>query len=270
MLEDLEDVQLPEELTVPPTTIRAVHGRPVDGARHRMRIGEALVAAGVVTQAHLDACLAEQAATSRPGSQRRLGDIVVSRGLASERDVARGLALMLGFEFVELTAADASPDAVRRIPRQVAGRLRALPLETGPTWLRVAVADPTDRTAVDTLRQVSGVPTITLVVATPTAIAKALEECWNDAPPTSPRDVGLDAVTDLAVDPGEVALPVSAQQAAKDVTLAHAAEEAPYRPPAGWEYLVAELGDQLDVLGRAGWEAVGLSGDRVLLKRPLN
>ncbi len=87
-------------LAVPATRIVAVHGtRGGETApAQRLRLGEALVAAGVITPAQLESCLQAQQETT---PRRRLGGIVVELGLATDVQVAQGLATILGFEYVE-------------------------------------------------------------------------------------------------------------------------------------------------------------------------
>ena len=255
-------------LSVPPTRIVAVHGtRGGDGAPpQRLRLGEALVAAGVITPTQLDACLRRQEETV---PRRRLGGIVVELGLATDVQVAQGLATILGFEYVDPCGLDVPVDVARKVPRLTAEMLGVVPIDSGATWLRVAVADPTDRYTVEALREATGLLTIALAIATPRSIDTALHRFWSpDYAPAAPRPAPvIAAVPDPEPEP----------------------EEAPAEEPVGesWEY--AFVGDGLpsthdgytrDVeaterelarLGALGWEAVGVStnGTRmtVLLKR---
>lgn len=256
-------------LSVPPTRIVAVHGtRGADGTpAQRLRLGEALVAAGVITSAQLDACLRHQEETV---PRRRLGGIVVELGLATDVQVAQGLATILGFEYVDPAELAVPADVARTVPRLTAEMLGIVPIGAGTTWLRVAVADPTDRYTVEALRESTGLLTIALAVATPRAIDAALHRFWSPdyAPEASPAPAPVIA-----------AVPDPEPEA----------EEAPVEEPVGeaWEY--AFVGDglpsthagytrdvegterELTRLGALGWEAIGVStnGTRmtVLLKR---
>lgn len=234
---------------------------PSDNVRpRRLRLGEALVAAGVITAAQLEGCLVTQS-EEPPEDRRRLGDIVVDFGLATEDDIARGLAKTFGFEYVDPSACDVPDSVARRLPVDVARRLRAVPLAVGPTWVRVAVVDPMDHDGVDALRDALGVSSVSLAVSTPSAIELALSRFWPDSRPAT-RDE----------EPAEPA-------------------RTPARRPvapvaAGWEYrllgdglpeghrghvAVDALEESLDALGAEGWEAVGVhalgTGTAVLLKR---
>lgn len=253
-------------LGVPATRVVPVHGTRAGEAppAQRLRLGEALVAADVITPAQLTQCLRfQETATPR----RRLGAVVVELGLASDVDVARGLGTILGFEYVEPDTSDVPVEVVRRLPRLTAEMLGAVPIGAGETWLRVAVSDPTDRYTVEALREATGLPTISLSVATPASIAAALHRFWDPAyapAPASPPSLAV--APDLEPEPEAAPEPVA---------------------PGGWEY--AFVGDglpsshsgytgdlagterELARLGPLGWEAVGVStaGGRmtVLLKR---
>lgn len=265
-------------LGVPATRVVPVHGTRAGEAppKQRLRLGEALVAADVITPAQLTQCLRfQEAATPR----RRLGAVVVELGLASDVDVARGLATILGFEFVDPAGYDVPVEIVRRVPRLTAEMLGAVPIGAGETWLRVAVSDPTDRYTVEALREATGLLTISLAVATPRAIETALHRFWS--PEYAPEPLPP-APAPLAVAPGPEPQPEAAPPPAAGPGTGPGTG-----PATGWEYAfvgdglssshpgytgdVAGTERELARLGALGWEAVGVStaGTRmtVLLKR---
>ncbi|MDQ1712520.1 MAG: hypothetical protein QOE45_1970 [Frankiaceae bacterium] len=244
-------------LSVPPTRITAVDGpRPTDAPAQRLRLGEALVEAGVITTVQLDTCLAFQEANT---PRRRLGAVVVELGFAGDVQVAQGLAAILGFEYVDPSGLDVPVDVAQKLPRLSAEMLGAVPVAAGPSWLRVAVADPTDRRTVEALRDASGVVTISLAVATPRAIEAALHRFWSPdySPAAGPVAAPAEVVPEAPAEPAPV-------------------EEARV-PLGGWEYTFVAEADlpgterALARLGAEGWEAVGVHSDRgrlnVLLKR---
>jgi len=259
-------------LGVPPTRITPVHSTRGNEAPpgQRLRLGEALVQAGVITAGQLEQCLRfQEAAVPR----RRLGAVVCELGLASDVDVARGLGTILGFELVDPSVLDVPVEVVRRVPRLSAEMLGVVPIAAGENWLRVAVADPTDRFAVELLREATGALTISMAVATPRSIESALHRFWSpEYAPAAP------AAPLAAVPDPEPPAPVVEQVPAEPAVTA---------VEGGWEY--AFLGDgvpsshpgytgdlagterELARLGALGWEAVGVSnsGGRmtVLLKR---
>ena len=116
----------------------------------KIRIGEMLVNAGVITPEQLAQALDEQKRTGR-----RLGRVLVEAGTVDETRLAKMLAEQLGIDYVDLRSAQIDREAVRKLPEQQARRFRALVLgRTANGGLRVGMADPTDLQAYDDLVRV--------------------------------------------------------------------------------------------------------------------
>lgn len=265
------------DLTVPETHIRPVHGRTAaTEPPRRLRLGEALVEANVITTEQLTRCLAEQAEDAVP--RRRLGEIVSARGLASEVDIAMGLATLTGFGYVDYAGLVLDPLAIRRLPRAVCERHHVLPLAAGETWLRLAMSDPSDRIALDVVRELTGVVTVSVAISTATAIRDALARAW-----AVPEEELLRQLAERRTQP------VEPEPATAESEPAHAEVLPEMVGTVGepWDYLFIGDGMAMDhpgyvmdqtaldlrlaELGALGWEAVGLHSNgtrvRVLLKR---
>ena len=129
------------------------------------------MADGALTSEELDEVLAHQ-----DGSGRRLGEIVMERGLASERQVMGALARQLGLEF-RAPPLEPADDAVALVPAEVARRRLLLPLSLAPRTLVVAMGDPLDLAAVDELQFRVG-RRVEPVLTTPTALEAALSAAY--------------------------------------------------------------------------------------------
>ncbi|HEV7885983.1 MAG TPA: GspE/PulE family protein [Acidimicrobiales bacterium] len=114
-------------------------------------IGEALVAAGVVSSDDVDSALAEQRVT-----RERLGDILVRRGAVSSADFVRILAQQFGIRFIDLADYVPDPAAGRLIPEHFARRFQAVGLFFELGKLVVAMANPADVFALDDIRTLTG------------------------------------------------------------------------------------------------------------------
>ena len=143
----------------------------------RLRLGDVLVAAGVLTPEELEEALAAQ--RSIIGSRRRLGHVLVDLGLATERQIADALADQLGLEVADLTRVAIAPEVVRLLPRGVAQRLGMVVLERTAERMTVAVTDPTDVVALDDLRLHTGASELTVLVATETQVREHLTRIWS-------------------------------------------------------------------------------------------
>ncbi|HEX2026850.1 MAG TPA: ATPase, T2SS/T4P/T4SS family [Nitriliruptorales bacterium] len=177
-------------------------------ASHRRRLGEILVAEGVLTAAQLHEALAEQVASD---DRERLGTTVVRLGLAAEGDVAAALAAQLGLEQVDLTRVVPDPQAIERVPRALATRHLILPLQLEDGVLTVAASDPTNVVARDDLRTAAGVDTVRMQVATDRGIREAVRRAYgtdqsaldalleDETVPTVEEQVEAEELTELPI-----------------------------------------------------------------------
>ncbi len=142
-----------------------------------------------------------EAQRTSEGPRRRLGQVVVDLGLASERDVAQSLADLLGLELVDLSQTLPAPDVVRTLPRAVAERTRVLVLDRTARGLLVAAADPTNVLAIDDVKLYTRSQDIKVVVAVESQIREQLSRAWSLGEDTSvaamaeaeePDDAGAD------------------------------------------------------------------------------
>ena len=113
------------------------------------RIGELLVAKGVVSEDQIRIALTEQ---RRVQPREQLGRILVRLGFATEAVIRDVLGRALGYDSVDLGQVVVDSEAVRLIPEEVARRHRVLALSRRGGALTVAMADPFDVIALDQVR----------------------------------------------------------------------------------------------------------------------
>jgi type IV pilus assembly protein PilB len=132
-----------------------------------------LVDAGVLTDAALNDALAAQAAD--PAPRRKLGEVIVGLGLADETQLAQALASQLRLPLVNLDRLmSVDEETIRLLPRQVAIRHQAVPLERDNGTLLVAMGDPTNVLAVDDIRMLTRSWTVRAAVATISDLREAV------------------------------------------------------------------------------------------------
>ena len=115
----------------------------------KIRIGEMLVNAGILTVEQLAKALAQQKSTGH-----RLGRVLIDSGLVDETKLSRMLAHQLGIAYVDLQSAEIDRVAAQKLSERLARRYRALVLGRTERGLRVGMADPTDLQAYDELTRV--------------------------------------------------------------------------------------------------------------------
>ena len=133
----------------PGTTAAGVHVAPRSGVPETHRIGELLVAKGVVSEDQVRIAVTEQKRRHEP-----LGRILVRFGFATEGVIRDVLAGVLGYDSVDLSSAVIDSDVVKLVPKEVARRHRVLALayEAAPRRLTVATPDPFNVIAMDQVR----------------------------------------------------------------------------------------------------------------------
>jgi MSHA biogenesis protein MshE len=140
------------------------------GPRQRMRLGELLVAQGVLTPAQLDSALNE-----RKRSGRRLGRILVEDGIATEEAIAQALAVQLHIPYVGLTLQSVSPAVSRLLTEAQSRRFRAIPIDEAGSAIRVGMADPLDYQSYDEIQRLLG-RDLDLVVVTESRLDATLDK----------------------------------------------------------------------------------------------
>jgi type IV pilus assembly protein PilB len=159
----------------------------------KLRLGEILVKAGLISESQLQAALAEQ---RRWGG--RLGRLLVDMGLIAEPTVAVALSRQLGMPCVNLATTQVSAQAVKLLPVQAAERFGVMPLALDATGrvLRLATSDPTNYEALHDIAFSTGFK-IDPVLAGPSDIDKAIRRYYygetEDRPARTavPADFGM-------------------------------------------------------------------------------
>lgn len=116
----------------------------------RTRLGDMLVAAGVLTEKQLEWALEQQ-----KSSYKRLGEILIESGLVSEEDIAEARALQMEMPYVDLENVKVPDYVIQLVPEGVARTYNVVPLHATDDRLAIATANPMDVEAIDTVQRVS-------------------------------------------------------------------------------------------------------------------
>ncbi|MFT3922639.1 MAG: hypothetical protein QM778_08910 [Myxococcales bacterium] len=141
---------------------------------YRERIGDMLIAAGLVTPAQV-----EEALRAQRSSGARLGKQLVSLGHVSELQLAQTLSNQLSIPWVSLERIEFSRELLARVSAELAERYSLMPIyirsvrDQGDT-LYIATEDPTDERALQLVSQCSGLP-VRAMIAAPSDIRRAID-----------------------------------------------------------------------------------------------
>ncbi len=114
------------------------------------RIGEILVSRGLITEDDLAEALELQETT---GS--RVGEILYYEGLIRENDLAAALADQLRVPLVDLDGVEPAPEAMAMVPEALQREGRCVPLEVDDEALYVAITDPLDDETYEAIRELT-------------------------------------------------------------------------------------------------------------------
>nr|VFK58130.1 MAG: type IV pilus assembly protein PilB [Candidatus Kentron sp. TUN]VFK59888.1 MAG: type IV pilus assembly protein PilB [Candidatus Kentron sp. TUN]VFK68812.1 MAG: type IV pilus assembly protein PilB [Candidatus Kentron sp. TUN] len=147
--------------------------------RQPKRIGEILVAKGVISEDQLRIAL-----TAQEKNRHRLGKIIVDLGFATEAVIRDVLGGALGYESVDLSKLLIDDQVVKLIPKDVAQRHRllAVTFNKAKNTVTVAMADPSNVIAVDQVKFLLGNDIhIQLLLVGEAELYKAIEQFYGYA-----------------------------------------------------------------------------------------
>ncbi len=161
----------------------------------RARIGEILVSAGLVTQKQVEEALASQEA----GKKKKIGALLIEKGLVTEEQLLSALAVKFRMRFVNLEDVAPSRAVLNALSLNVVKRMQVFPVELHSDRLGVATSDPTDPFIVDTLRFYAN-KRVDLVVATSGQIAQAIEKYYLASKDSVEEIIGELSEEDVSVE----------------------------------------------------------------------
>lgn len=169
---------------------------------NRKKLGELLVAAGVLDAARLQAALAEQ---KKWGG--KLGRILIDLGFVQETLMVKALSHQLQLPAVDLQKDLPTSEAISKVPVQLAEKYGIFPMayDDHKKALSVATSDPTNDEALRNLRLELNVRSVSPVVASATDIDRAVRQYYygervDSSPTATPSHFGLsEELIDLGV-----------------------------------------------------------------------
>jgi type IV pilus assembly protein PilB len=162
-----------------------VPGEPVAERRAAQGLGNLLVAEGLLPQERLRQAVAEQQRTGET-----LTAVLLKLALVDESDLTDFLCRQYGISAVALSQLDLEPDVLALVPVGIATRHEVLPLTREHTTLTLAMADPTNVSAIDDVAFITNLHVVP-VVASRTAIRQAIDRNYR-------RNRLTDVVADIA------------------------------------------------------------------------
>ncbi|MBD5481022.1 MAG: Flp pilus assembly complex ATPase component TadA [Lachnospiraceae bacterium] len=146
------------------------------GLRKKIRIGDMLVEAGVITPEDLQRGLELQ-----KKSGRKLGETLVEEGIVSDDTLATLLAEQLGMEMVDIQSISIPEEVLNLVPQHMLRSKKMIPYAIDPgnmNVLLVAMADPMDFSAMDDISIITNYQ-VEPAIATQQSIMVALDRLYG-------------------------------------------------------------------------------------------
>lgn len=142
-----------------------------ENAAQSLRLGDILVERGLVTERQLHNSLDYQRETGA-----RLGEALVHLGYVTPERLERALSWQHSYGLTALTELIPNPSAVGLLTEKFCRARRVLPLDFDRHGtLILAMADPSDVVTIDDVQLIAGIAVLAV-----TATAAALEDAWDD------------------------------------------------------------------------------------------
>ena len=141
------------------------------------RFGDLILAEGLVTQEQFDQALAEQKKTNE-----KLGEVLVRLGLITEEQLVHFLSRQYGIPEVTFPEKIAA-EIIKLIPARIARKYGVVPIGRTIGSVTLAVADPTNLSALDDVAFMTGLKVVPAIVS-PSAIRNAIGSYYEAAPST--------------------------------------------------------------------------------------
>ena len=116
----------------------------------KMRFGDQLLAAGLISSEQLDLALLEQ---KRSG--KLLGDVLKELGFVTDQEISALLAQAAETQTIDLDKIEIDAQTLHAIPFSLAKELALIPIKTDPRCITVAMADPFDVEAINKVERLT-------------------------------------------------------------------------------------------------------------------
>jgi type IV pilus assembly protein PilB len=188
-------------------------GQPVN-----RRLGDLLVADGLLTAEQLKKAIAEQ-----KGSPEKIGSVLIRLNYINDEQLIGFLSRQYGVPSITLAQLDIDSDVLRLVPAPIARKYEVIPVRKMGNSLALAMADPTNVFALDDISFMTNLQVLPLV-ASQAAIKKAIDRNYE-----SKTEAITSVLSDMQTDLANVEVVEEGEEGAKvDVfELKESADEAP-------------------------------------------
>jgi len=126
--------------------------------RQKVRLGDLLINEKIITPQELELALKKQQEYKAAGNYKKLGEILIELGFATEKQILETLSKQLGFPFVDLYGEQIDYDFIASFPISLIEKYHVIPFKQENDYIYVATADPLDYDALELFEKFSPSP----------------------------------------------------------------------------------------------------------------
>lgn len=138
------------------------------------RLGELLIAAGMITEEELNRGLELQ-----KGTKERLGTVLISNGIITESELIEALQMQLGIEYIDLTKINIPIEMAQAVPKNIAKQYQVVPVKMVKGEIFLAMSDPLNFYAIEEVRKAARKRVVPMV-ATAAAIEYSIQILYGN------------------------------------------------------------------------------------------
>src|SRR5262249_42681620 len=140
------------------------------------QLGQKFVDLGILDEAQLDSLYEEMRTLDI-----RLGDLAVERGVITGDQLLQATAELHGMRVANLEEIKPNPEAIKLVQETMAKLYKMVPLTFENDTLTVAMSDPNNLMALDDIRNLLGIRTVTPVLAPSAQVESLIEKAYSGA-----------------------------------------------------------------------------------------
>ncbi|MEO1928123.1 MAG: ATPase, T2SS/T4P/T4SS family [Nautiliaceae bacterium] len=126
--------------------------------RQKIKLGDLLINEKIIKPEELEVALKKQQEYKAVGNYKKLGEILIELGFATEKQILEILSSQLGFPFVDLYGEQIDYDFIASFPISLIERYHLVPFKQEDNYIYVATADPLDYDAIELFEKFSPAP----------------------------------------------------------------------------------------------------------------
>jgi hypothetical protein len=121
-----------------------------EGKKHPQKLGEILIHYKIITPEQL-----EEGLKIQTNKGKRIGEILIDLGMVTQDEINWVLGRQLNIPYVQLNVENIDVQLSKNISENILRKYKAIPIMELNNEIVIAMADPTDKEAIETIKEVT-------------------------------------------------------------------------------------------------------------------